>query len=80
MKTESRVKLWKLKREECCREVLGGREDLSGNWESTGIVLRETVKKVFGVSSGQKKEDKKAWWWNEEVKYSNTEISKEKVG
>lgn len=31
-----------------------GRED----WESTAVELRETAKKVFPVSSGQRKEDK----------------------
>ena len=29
-------------------------------------VVRKTLRKVLGVSSGQK-EDRDTWWWNEEV-------------
>ncbi|KAK3528644.1 hypothetical protein QTP70_006345 [Hemibagrus guttatus] len=31
---------------------------------------RETGRKVLGVSSGRRKEDKETWWWNEEVQDS----------
>ena len=31
------------------------------------LVVRDPSKKVFGVSSGQRKETKETWWWNEEV-------------
>ncbi|KAK3552031.1 hypothetical protein QTP70_031579 [Hemibagrus guttatus] len=40
---------------------------LPDDWETTEEVIRETGKKVLGVSSGRRKEDKETWWWNEEV-------------
>ncbi|KAJ8375265.1 hypothetical protein SKAU_G00058450 [Synaphobranchus kaupii] len=76
-KVEPRIKWWKLKKEECCiefregvRQALGGREELPGGWVATAEVVRETARKVLGVSSGQRKEDKETWWWNEEVQES----------
>ncbi|KAK3511313.1 hypothetical protein QTP70_000393 [Hemibagrus guttatus] len=33
-------------------------------------MIRETGRKVLGVSSGRRKEDKETWWWNEEVQDS----------
>ncbi|KAK3545165.1 hypothetical protein QTP70_001783 [Hemibagrus guttatus] len=39
-------------------------------WETTAEVVRETGRKVLGVSSGRRKEDKETWWWNEEVQDS----------
>lgn len=36
----------------------------------TAEVVRETARKVLGMTSGQRKEDKEAWWWNEEVQES----------
>ena len=33
-------------------------------------VVRDTARKVLGVSSKQRKEDKETWWWNEEVQES----------
>ncbi|KAK3506249.1 hypothetical protein QTP70_012803, partial [Hemibagrus guttatus] len=33
-------------------------------------VIRETGRKVLGVSSGRRKGDKETWWWNEEVQDS----------
>ncbi|KAK3549302.1 hypothetical protein QTP70_034530 [Hemibagrus guttatus] len=42
----------------------------SGGWENTAEVIRETGRKVLGVSSGRRKEDKETWWWNEEVQDS----------
>ncbi|KAK3549087.1 hypothetical protein QTP70_031342 [Hemibagrus guttatus] len=33
-------------------------------------LIRETGRKVLGVSSGSRKEDKETWWWNEEVQDS----------
>ncbi|KAK3506372.1 hypothetical protein QTP70_004111 [Hemibagrus guttatus] len=39
-------------------------------WETTAEVIRETGRKVLGVSSGRRKEDKETWWWNEEVQDS----------
>ncbi|KAK3538840.1 hypothetical protein QTP86_015967 [Hemibagrus guttatus] len=43
---------------------------LLDDWESTAEVIRETGRKVLGVSSGRRKEDKETWWWNEEVQDS----------
>ncbi|KAK3551724.1 hypothetical protein QTP70_023244 [Hemibagrus guttatus] len=70
---EKKTKWWKLKKEECCeefrqklRQALGGQVVL----ETTAEVIRETGKKVLGVSSGRRKEDKETWWWNEEVQDS----------
>ncbi|KAK3508090.1 hypothetical protein QTP70_013444 [Hemibagrus guttatus] len=76
-KIEKKTKWWKLKKEECCeefrqklRQALGGQVVLPDNWETTAEVIRETGRKVLGVSSGKKKEDKETWWWNEEVQDS----------
>ncbi|KAK3569392.1 hypothetical protein QTP86_027817 [Hemibagrus guttatus] len=43
---------------------------LPDDWESTADVIRETGRKVLGVSSGRRKEDKETWWWKEEVQDS----------
>ncbi|KAK3506607.1 hypothetical protein QTP70_011017 [Hemibagrus guttatus] len=74
---EKKTKWWKLKKEECCeefrqklRQALGGQVVLPDDWETTAEVIRETGKKVLGVSSGRRKEDKETWWWNEEVQDS----------
>ncbi|KAK3535499.1 hypothetical protein QTP70_016921, partial [Hemibagrus guttatus] len=74
---EKKTKWWKLKREECCeefrqklRQALGGQIVLPDDWETTEEVIRETGRKVLGVSSGRRKEDKETWWWNEEVQDS----------
>ncbi|KAK3537337.1 hypothetical protein QTP70_008218 [Hemibagrus guttatus] len=40
------------------------------NGGSASEVIRETGRKVLGVSSGRRKEDKETWWWNEEVQDS----------
>ncbi|KAK3563738.1 hypothetical protein QTP86_034462, partial [Hemibagrus guttatus] len=76
-KIEKKTKWWKLKKEECCeefrqklRQALGGQVVLSDDWETTAEVIRETGRKVLGVSSGRRKEDKETWWWNEEVQDS----------
>ena len=50
--------------------MLGGSEELLDGWVSTAEVVRETTRKVLGVSSGQRKEDKETWWWDEEVQES----------
>ena len=82
MKTEQKIKWWKLSKEECCedfrREVradLGHEEEFligdSADWETTATtVIRETGRKVLSISSGQRKEDKETWWWNNEVQES----------
>ncbi|KAK3532587.1 hypothetical protein QTP86_025351 [Hemibagrus guttatus] len=74
---EKKTKWWKLKKEECCeefrqklRQALGGQVVLPDDWETTAEVIRETGRKVLGVSSGRRKEDKETWWWNEEVQVS----------
>ncbi|KAK3552516.1 hypothetical protein QTP86_013249 [Hemibagrus guttatus] len=71
---EKKTKWWKLKKEECCkefrqqlREALGGQVVLPDYWETTAEVIRVTGKKVLGVSSRKRKEDKETWWWNEEI-------------
>ncbi|KAK3517015.1 hypothetical protein QTP70_030440 [Hemibagrus guttatus] len=74
---EKKTKWWKLKKEECCeefrqklRQALGGQVLLPDDWETTAEVIRETGRKVLGVSSGRRKEDKETWRWNEEVQDS----------
>ncbi|KAK3507776.1 hypothetical protein QTP70_000336, partial [Hemibagrus guttatus] len=76
-KIEKKTKWWKLKKEECCeefrqklRQALGGQVLLPDDWETTAEVIRETGRKVLGVSSGRRKEDKETRWWNEEVQDS----------
>ncbi|KAK3543373.1 hypothetical protein QTP70_018378 [Hemibagrus guttatus] len=63
-KIEKKTKWWKLKKEECCeefrqklRQALGGQVVLPDDWETTAEVIRETGRKVLGVSSGRRKED-----------------------
>ncbi|KAK3548724.1 hypothetical protein QTP70_018470 [Hemibagrus guttatus] len=51
----------------------GGRSTqvvLPDDWETRAEVIRKTGRKVLGVSSGRRKEDKETWWWNEEVQDS----------
>ncbi|KAK3571078.1 hypothetical protein QTP86_001733, partial [Hemibagrus guttatus] len=43
---------------------------LPDDWETTADVIKETGRKVLGVSSGRRKEDKETCWWNEEVQDS----------
>ncbi|KAK3521139.1 hypothetical protein QTP86_033416 [Hemibagrus guttatus] len=52
------------------RQALGGQVVLPDDWETTVEVIREKGRKVLGVSSGRRKEDKETWWWNEEVQDS----------
>ncbi|KAK3574795.1 hypothetical protein QTP86_018385 [Hemibagrus guttatus] len=51
-------------------KALGGQVVLPDDWETTAEVIRETGRKVLGVSSGRRKEDNETWWWNEEVQDS----------
>ena len=46
------------------------KEELPDDWTTTAKVVRDTARKVLGVSSKQRKEDKETWWWNEEVQES----------
>ncbi|KAK4303316.1 hypothetical protein Pmani_005768 [Petrolisthes manimaculis] len=54
--------------------VLGDKIE-EDRWETISEVVRQKAKKVLGVTSGRRKEDKETWWWNEEVQES---ISKKK--
>ena len=76
-KAEPRIKWWKLKKEDYCEEfredirrALGGEEELPDDWTTTANIVRDTARKVLGVSSKQRKEDKETWWWDEEVQES----------
>ncbi|KAK3571184.1 hypothetical protein QTP86_004892 [Hemibagrus guttatus] len=58
---EKKTKWWKLKKEECyeefrqkLRQALGGQIVLPDDWETTAEVIRETGRKVLGVSSGRR--------------------------
>lgn len=51
-------------------QALGGQVVLPDDWETTAEVIRETGRKVLGVSSGRRKEDMETWSWNEEVQDS----------
>ncbi|KAF7698220.1 hypothetical protein HF521_004730, partial [Silurus meridionalis] len=77
VRTERRIRWWKLKEEECSvrfreevRQGLGGDEEVLDDWETTARVTREAAEKVIGLTSGNRKEDKETWWWNEEVQES----------
>ncbi|KAK3512281.1 hypothetical protein QTP70_003189 [Hemibagrus guttatus] len=59
-----------MKKRQKLRQALGGQVVLPDDWETTAEVIRETGRKVLGVSSGRRKEDKETWWWNEEVQDS----------
>ena len=81
-KAEQRTKWWKLKKEECCvnfreklRQALGGQELLPDEWTTTAHLIRETGKRVLGVSSGRKT-DKGTWWGNEDVQ---TYVQRKKI-
>ncbi|KAK3562813.1 hypothetical protein QTP86_009964 [Hemibagrus guttatus] len=67
---EKKTKWWKLKKEECCEEFRQKLRQALGGQVVLPEVIRETGRKVLGVSSGRRKEDKETWWWNEEVQYS----------
>ncbi|KAK3542858.1 hypothetical protein QTP70_006126 [Hemibagrus guttatus] len=58
------------KKRQKLRQALGGQVVLPDDWETTAELIRETGRKVLGVSSGRKKGDKETWWWNEEVQDS----------
>ncbi|KAI5094267.1 hypothetical protein C0J45_15991 [Silurus meridionalis] len=66
VRTDRRIRWWKLKEEECNVRF---REEVLDDWEITAGVMREAAKKVLGVTSGNRKEDKETWW-NEEVQES----------
>ncbi|KAI5108302.1 hypothetical protein C0J45_1896 [Silurus meridionalis] len=77
VRTERRIRWWKLKEEECSvrfteevRQGLVGGEEVLDDWAATAGVMREAARKVLGVTSGNRKQDKETWWWNEEVQES----------
>ncbi|KAI5613450.1 hypothetical protein C0J50_11338 [Silurus asotus] len=77
VRTERRIRWWKLKEEECSvrfreevRQGLSGVKEVLDDWATTAGVMREAARKVLGVTSGNRKEDKETWWWNEEVQES----------
>ena len=52
-KVEQRIKWWKLKKEDCCKDfrerlkqTLGGHEELLDDWVTTATVIRETGRGV----------------------------------
>ena len=49
---------------------LDGNEELPDDWTITANVVRETARKVLGMSSKQRKKDKDTCWWDEEVQES----------
>ena len=77
VKAEPNIKWWKLKKGDCCEEfreemrrALDRKEELPDDWTTTAKVVRDTARKVLGVSSKQRKEYKETWWWNKEVQES----------
>ncbi|KAI5630223.1 hypothetical protein C0J50_10298 [Silurus asotus] len=77
VRTDRRIRWWKLKEEECsvrCREEvrqeLGGGDEVLDDCGTTAEVMREAARKLLGVTSGNRKEDKEMWWGNEEVQES----------
>ena len=61
---------------------MGGNGELPDDWTTTANVVRETARKVLGMSSKQRKEDKDTWWWDEEVQESirNKRLAKKRWG
>ena len=49
---------------------MDGNEELPDDWTITANVVRETARKVLGMASKQRKEDKDTCWWDEEVQES----------
>ncbi|KAI5613467.1 hypothetical protein C0J50_11355 [Silurus asotus] len=87
VRIERRIRWWKLKGEECSvrfreevRQGLSGGEEVPDDWGTTAGVMREAARKVLGVTSGSRKQDKETWWWNEEVQESirGKRLSKQK--
>ncbi|KAI5617297.1 hypothetical protein C0J50_23078 [Silurus asotus] len=77
VRTERRIRWWNLKEKECSvrfreevRQGLSGGEEVLDDCGTTAEVIMETARKVLGVTSGNRKEDKETWWWNEEVQES----------
>ncbi|KAI5625024.1 hypothetical protein C0J50_15415 [Silurus asotus] len=88
VRTERRIRWWKLKEKDCSvrfreevRERLSGVKEVLDDWATTAGVMREAARKVLGVTSGNRKEDKETWWWNKEVQESiRRKVGKTEVG
>ncbi|KAI5102779.1 hypothetical protein C0J45_8131 [Silurus meridionalis] len=70
VRTERRIRWWKMKEEECSvrfreevKQRLGGVKEVLDDWATTAGVMREAARR-------NRKEDKETWWWNEEVQES----------
>ncbi|KAI5094295.1 hypothetical protein C0J45_16019 [Silurus meridionalis] len=77
VRTKRKIRCWKLKEEGCSvrfreevRQGLGGGEEVLDDCGTTARVMRKTARKVLGVTSENRKENKETWWWNEEVQGS----------
>ena len=88
-KAEPRIKWWKSKRgdyyeefREEIRRALGVREVLPQAWATTAKVVKDTARKVLGVSSKQRKEDQDnlVVGRGSAGKHSKEEIGEEEVG
>ncbi|KAI5625340.1 hypothetical protein C0J50_15199 [Silurus asotus] len=70
VRTQRRIRWWKLKEEECSvrfrEEGVRGSKVLD-DWATSAEVMMEAARKVLGVTSGNRKQDKETWWWNEKV-------------
>ena len=67
-KVKPKIRWWKLK-ETSCQEafrqemtrILGGKDELSDEWDKTEKILRKTAETVLGVTFGKRKGDRKTW-------------------
>ena len=86
VRLEPKIRWWRLKEKDCqvefrdeVTQALGEVEEGVNNWTRIATVLKETGRKVLGVTSGQRKPDKETWWWNKEVQEGIKEGSNEKM-
>ena len=49
---------------------MGSKDELPDDRTTSANVVKDTARKVLGVSSKERKEDKATWWWDEEVQES----------
>ena len=68
VKAEPKIRWWKLRKEDFCeqfreevKQALSCCEKEMHEWTTVADVVRKTARKVLGVSSGQKKEDRDTW-------------------
>ena len=72
MVTKKKSAKQRIKKEDCCVDFVvetgsGWLEEQPDDWITTETVIRETGMEVFGVSSGQRTDDKEICWLNKEV-------------